>query len=114
MSLTVDELLLRLELLSLAGHANSRVVFDTMAACFDSHCVEVSGCSDYEDPPLVVLSTEGYPGRCRLPKLPDAFLAWARSEIKACEASGWKDDAYVGAGLRLGELREYVQRTGVD
>ena len=45
---------------------------------------------------------------------PPAFFAWARSEIKACEASGWKDDAYVGAGFRLGELREYVQRTGVD
>jgi len=48
------------------------------------------------------------------PPPPPAFFAWARSEIKACEASGWKDDAYVGAGFRLGELREYVQRTGVD
>lgn len=139
--LTVKDLLDRLTVLSMSGYNNSRVLFDTDAACYQVHLVEVSGChllehaetplvAQHAEEPPVVLTTPGYHGRCELPEKdelpevgnkatilvlrahrpPESFFAWAKAEVKACENSGWKDDAYVGAGFRLGELREYLKR----
>ncbi len=81
-------------------------------------------CAETENEPQVLCDACLLPEKDELPEVgnkatvlvlrthrpPDSFFAWAQAEVQACENSGWKDDAYVGAGFRLGELREYLKR----
>lgn len=73
--MTVDELLSVVRQASETGHGKARVVFDTDAACYDTHLVDDLS-AHLEDAdvmpdgqPTLILSTQSYHGSCGCKKI---------------------------------------------
>jgi len=69
MSMTIDQLAAIVTAAVEAGHGQARVMFDTDAACYQVHLVEVRACMEDEETtvdgqPMLLISTPTYHGTC--------------------------------------------------